>query len=160
MRFSVVIFCLIVAITCVLSTANAQDDALMPARVAARYDLDRAKLELRDYWQIEYPRQQRELNAAIELTEAELENNQCLLREFRPFPQFTIDEPYPIIVRNLEFCIKECELRLKNLHAERTALVRFHDDRFHLLQMKVVAARLRVAQLEANDDIASEPVAK
>ncbi len=160
MRLCTAFCCLIAVVMCVASSAHAQDDASLQARIAARYDLARAKLELRDYWQIEYPRQQRELDAAIDLTETELENNKALLRDYRPFTQFTLDEPFPITVRNLQFCIKDCELRLKNLRADRNALLRFHDDRFHMLEMNVVAARLRVAQLEANDAIASEPATK
>jgi hypothetical protein len=160
MRLIPAICCLTIAITCFAPSARAQDAASLQERVAARYDLAQAKAELRDYWQIEYPRQKRELEAAIELTETELENNRGLLHEYRPFTQFTIGEPFPVTIRNLQFCIKECELRLDNLRAERNALVRFHDEKFRMLEMKVVAARLRVAKLEANDVATSEPAVK
>ncbi|HVT29696.1 MAG TPA: hypothetical protein VHE81_16885, partial [Lacipirellulaceae bacterium] len=69
MRFSPAICCLLVAATWCAPYASAQDETSLQARIAARYDLAQAKAALRDYWQIEYPRQQREIDAAIELTE-------------------------------------------------------------------------------------------
>jgi hypothetical protein len=36
-------------------------------------------------------------------------------------------------------------------------LIRFHGDQFRILQMSVQAARQRVADLEANDEIAAAP---
>jgi hypothetical protein len=160
MRFPSAICCLLIIATCCVPSARAQDQASLQARIAARYDLDLAKNDLRNYWQIEYPRRQRELNAAIELTELELRNNQSLLHEFHPFTQFSLGEPFPVTVRDLQFCIKECELRLKNLRAERNALIRFHGDQFRMLEMRVLEARLRVAELEANDVATSEPATK
>jgi len=148
------------AVSCLLTPVRAQESASLQARVAARHELELAIIDLRNYWQIEYPRQRRELNAAIELTEMELQNNQEMLREFRPFTQFSIGQPFPITVRSLQMCIRENELRLDNLRAERNAFIRFRSDEFRALEMKVQEARLRVAELEANDTIAAEPAAK
>ena len=55
-------------------------------------------------------------------------------------------------------CIREGELRLRNLQAERNTLVRFHGDQFRVFEMRVVEARLRVAELEADDVAVSEPI--
>jgi hypothetical protein len=148
----------LVAAGCVTS-ARAQDQASFQARLAARQELALAKIELRNYWQVEYPRQRRELDAAIELTEMALRNNESLLDEYQPFTQFSLGQPFPITIRNLQMCIRETELRLQNLRAERNALVRFHSDQFRALEMKAQQARWRVAELEANDVVASEPPA-
>jgi hypothetical protein len=127
----------------------AQEPSLQD-RIAVRRDLEVAKMNLRYYWQVEYPRKCRELDSAIALTRTEIENSRYMLRQFRPFPQFTIDEPYPITVRNLQMCIRVGEFRLNELLAERNALIRYHSDQFNVLAADVYAARVRVADLEAN----------
>jgi hypothetical protein len=53
-------------------------------------------------------------------------------------------------------CLRDAELRLRDLWAERNALVRFHSDEWRLLEMKVHSARLRVAELEPDDVEAAE----
>ena len=119
-------------------------------RIAVRRDLEVAKMNLRYYWQVEYPRKCRELDAAIELTRREIDNNRVLLRRYWPVTQFTIDEPFPITVRSLQMCVRTGEFRLNELIAERNALIRFHSDQFNALAADVYAARVRVADLEAN----------
>jgi hypothetical protein len=159
MKFSPAFCVLTIIVSSCVTPARAQEQASFQARLAARQELELAKIELRNYWQIEYPRQRRELNAAIELTEMELRNNESLLHEYQPFTQFSLGQPFPITIRNLQMCIRENELRLQNLRAEWNALVRFHSDQFRALEMKVQQARWRVAELEANDVVASEPPA-
>jgi hypothetical protein len=127
----------------------AQEPSLQE-RIAVRRDLDAAKMNLRYYWQVEYPRKCRELDAAIELTRREIDNSRALLRQYWPVTQFTIDEPFPITVRNLQMCIRTGEFRLNDLLAERNALIRYHSDQFRVLAADVYAARVRVADLEAN----------
>jgi hypothetical protein len=149
MRFWNIPLILALATTFAATTAVAQEPSLRE-RVAARRDLEAAKNKLRFYWQVEYPRMCRELDAAIECTRAEIDNSYSLLREYRPFTSFTIGEPFPITVRNLQMCIREAELRLNNLLDERNNLVRFHGSQFRVLASEVYEARLRVAELEAN----------
>jgi len=128
----------------------AQEPSLQE-RIAVRRDLAEAKMNLRYYWQVEYPRKCRELDAAIALTRAEIESSRTLLRRFRPYnTRFTIDEPFPVTVRNLDMCIVTGELRLNDLLAERNALIRFKSDQFRVLAWDVYEARARVADLEAN----------
>ncbi len=155
MKFFPAICCLAIASCCVPS-ARAQSPSNFQARVSARHELELAKIELRNYWQVEYPRHRRELNAAIELTELELRHNEELQDEYRPFTRFSLGEPFPITIRNLQMCHKEAELRLRNLQAERNALIRFHADEFRVLEMRVQEARFRVAELEANDVTVTE----
>lgn len=150
MRFSLVLFILTIAASCVVSNANAQEQPSLAVRLAARRDLSLAKGDLRYYWQIEYPRKRRELDAAIELTRAAIDNDNSLLREYQPYTRFTIGQPFPITVRNLQMCIREGELRLNDLLAERNALVRFHSDQFNVLASQVYETRLRVAELESD----------
>jgi hypothetical protein len=148
-----------IAATCCVGSLPAQQPTLQ-ARIAARHELELAKIDLRNYWQIEYPRQRRDLNAAIEMTELEIRNYEALEREYRPFTQFTIGAPFPITIQNLEMCHKDAELRLRNLQAERSVLIRFHGERFRVLEMRVQVARQQVADLEANDTIGEAPIVK
>ena len=110
-----------------------------------------AKLDLQNYWQVEYPRQRRELNLAIELAEAEIQGNEDQQYALRPYTRFSLGEPFPLTIANLRVCRKAAEIRLSNLHAERNTLIRFHGEQFRILEMRVQAARQRVAELEAND---------
>jgi hypothetical protein len=135
------------------STAVQAQEAPLAARMAARRELEQAKSDLYYYWQVEYPRQCREYDAAIECARAEIDANRSLLREYKPFGNFSIGEPFPITVRNIQLCLRTGELRLNDLIAERNALMRFHGDQFRALSAAVYEARLRVAELEANDEV-------
>ena len=115
---------------------------------------------MQNYWQVEYPRQQRDLNMAIELTQAEIQGYEDQQQAFRPFTRFTIGEPFPLTIANLRMCRKAAEIRLNDLQAERNTLIRFHADQFRVLEWKVQVARQRVADLEANDTIAADPPAQ
>ena len=159
MKFSPMV-CSIAAVTiCSATSIFAQDQASLQLRIAARQELELAKLDLQNYWQIEYPRQRRELNLAIELTQAEIQGYEEQQEALRPFTRFSIGEPFPLTIANLRICRKSAELRLNNLQAERNMLVRFHGDQFHILEMRVRAARQRVADLEANDEVMPPPIA-
>jgi hypothetical protein len=134
------------------NNAQAQEDASLLERIAARRNLSLAKDNLRYYWQVEYPQQRRNLDVALELAEMELENLRLRLRDFRPFTQFSIGQPFPLTVRNLQMCIKATELRIDNLRAERNALIRFRSGNFNALAAEVVEARLQVLALEPQND--------
>ena len=157
MKFSPAICSLAIVAICGATSALAQNPASLEARVAARQELRMAQLDLQNYWQIEYPRQRRELNLAIELTQAEIQGNQEAQESLRPFTRFTIGEPFPLTIANLRICRQSAELRLNNLLAERNALIRFHGDQFRILELRVQAARQRVVDLEANEEIAAAP---
>jgi hypothetical protein len=116
----------------------------------------RAKMELRHYWQVEYPRLRRHLQAQIDLTEAEIRAYKRQLREYRPFSSFTLGQPFTVTIEELRLCLLEAELRLRDLWAERNALVRYHSDDWRVLEMKVHAARLRVAEIEAEQEAVAE----
>src|SRR5262249_3889699 len=120
--------------------------------------LELAKLDLQNYWQVEYPRQRRELNQAIELTEAEIKGIEEQQDVLRPsYTRFTLDQPFPLSWAELRVCHKAADFRLTNLQGERNNLIRFHADQFRILEMRVQAARQRVADLEANDEVAASP---
>jgi hypothetical protein len=155
MKFSPAICSLAIFAICGATSALAQNQGSLQARIAARQELELAKIDLQSYWQIEYPRQRRELNLAIELTQAEIQGYQEQQEALRPFTRFSIGEPFPLTIANLRVCRKSAELRLNNLQAERNTLIRFHGDQFRVLEMRVRAARQRVAELEANDEVAA-----
>jgi hypothetical protein len=153
MRFSPSIMWLAIAAVCLSPLALCADEtSFYVERVSARRDLELAKMELRHYWQVEYPRQRRHLNAEIELTEAEIRDYEERIRAYQPFNRFTRGQPFLITLQDARMCLREAELRLRDLWAERNALVRFHSDQWRILEMKVYDARLRVAELEAEEE--------
>jgi hypothetical protein len=150
MRFSPAMLQLaIAAILSIAPTAAAQDTSYAEARAAARRELLLAKLDLRHYQQVEYPRLKRHLDAQIELTEAEIRVYKERLREYRPFDRFSLGRPLSVTIQELRMCLLEAELRLRDLWAERNALLRFRSDDWRLLELAVHEARLRVAEIEA-----------
>jgi hypothetical protein len=154
------VFCSVALLAiCSATSAFAQDQTSLQARIAARQELELARLDLQNYWQIEYPRQRREINLAIELTQAEIQGYQEQQEALRPFTRFTIGEPFPLTIANLRVCRKSAELRLNDLQAERIMLIRFQGDQFGILELRVRAARQRVAELEATDEVMPPPVA-
>jgi hypothetical protein len=161
MRFSPRIACLTIAAGLLPSSISfAEEAAYVPARIEARRDLELAKVELRHYWQVEYPRLRRQLNAQIELTEAVICDYEERLRAYQPFNRFSTGQPFLITLQELRMCLHDAELRLRDLWAERNALIRFHSDQWRALEMNVYDARIRVAELEASDEAIVEPVAE
>jgi hypothetical protein len=157
MRFSPSLLVGAIAAFCVApATMCAQESANFAARMSARHDLQLAKMELRHYWRVDYPSQQRQLNALIELVDAEIRDYRARLRAYRPFNRFYTGQPFLISLQELRMCLCEAELRQRDLWAERNALVRFRSDQWRILEMQVHEARLRVAELEAIDDNADE----
>jgi hypothetical protein len=154
MRFSPLIFASAIAVFCAFPlTTCAQDASRAMARAAARHDLELAKIELRLYMQVEYPRQRRHLDAQIKLTQAEVDAYNERLREYRAFDRFSTGRPLLVPMQDLRLCLLEAELRLNDLQAERNALVRFHSDQWRILELKVEQARWRLAELEGGDEI-------
>jgi len=144
-----------VVVLCAAGPASAQNQVSREARIAARQELELAKLDLQNYWQVEYPRQRRELNAAIELADEEIRGIEEQQNILRPFTRFTLDEPFPLTWAELRVCRRAADIRLNNLLAERNNLIRFHGDQFRILELRVQAARQHVAELEANDEVAN-----
>jgi hypothetical protein len=150
MRFSFAIWCIAIAATGLAAVpTQAQEDAYEQARAAARRDLWLAKVEMRHYRQVEYPRLRRQLDAAIQLTEAEIRMYKERLHEYSPFDRFSVGRPFSVTLQETRMCLRDAELRLRDLWAERNALIRFHSDEWRLLEMNVQEARVRVAELEA-----------
>jgi hypothetical protein len=159
MKFFPSLLLVAIAMCCIApQPARAQDTADQIARLNARRDLMQAKMELRHYLQVEYPRQRRQLSAAIELTEAEIRDYRERLRAYEPYGRFSIGQPFLITIQDLRMCQRDAELRLRELWAERSALAHSHSDQWRLLAMQVHEARLRVVELEA-DDANTEEVA-
>jgi hypothetical protein len=148
---------LALATSCFVSTAYAQQEVSLQDRIDARRELERAKTDLRYYWQYEYPRRCRALDAAIDITRTEIDNNKELLRDYEPFTRFSTGQPFPMTVRNVQMCIKVGELRLNDLLAERNYLTRFRGDQFRDLSEQVYAARDRVAELDSIAEEAAQP---
>jgi hypothetical protein len=159
MRLSRALLCLtlLAALTPSVSL-RAQEVSAASARMSARRELELAKIDLRHYWQVEYPRQQRHLNAAIDLTRAEIRDLKARLRAYQPFTRFSTGDPFMVTIQQTEMCLREAELRLRDLWAERNALVRFHSDQWRELELRVSEARFRVAELEADEEDSRRPI--
>ncbi len=157
MTLAPTIFSVAIIATGIVVPTFAQSPASREERVAARLELTRAKIELQNYWQVDLPRLQRELNLEIEMAEAEIKGYNEQIEWFRPFTRFTIGEPYPATVANLKICRTAAELRLNNLRAERNALLRSRGNNIRISELKVQIARQRVAELETHDEVAATP---
>ena len=133
--------------------AVAADDPSAAARAELRCELAEAKAAARYYWQVDYPQQQQDLNAAIELTEAEVKAYKLQLRQYEPFNQFSIGAPLYMPVQGMKICKLEAELRLDRLRQQRNALIRFHSDQGYLLDQRVAAIRAQLVELEGGEVI-------
>lgn len=139
-----------------VETARAEEESLEEARWSARRELQLAKIEFRDYWQVEYPRIRRDLDARIDLTEAEIRIYEQRLRQYRPFDRFSTGSAVNWSIQDLRMCLREAEWRLRDLWAERSNLMRFRTPEWRVLELRVHDARVRVAALEAQADAAGE----
>jgi hypothetical protein len=135
------------------TAALAQDDAVLAERNAARRALEMAKIELRLYLQVEHPREVRRLDAQIKLTEAEIEAYEERLREYRSVDKFSTGRPLLVTLQDVRLCLLELQLRLRDLRAERQAMIRFHSDQWRLMELQVHEARMRVVDLERGDEL-------
>jgi hypothetical protein len=147
MKFSLAGLSLAIALFSTPISVRAQVTAA-EERAAARRELHLAKIEFRDYWQIEYPRIRRELDALIELTEAELRIHKERLLWYRPFDRFSTGSAVEWSLQDLRMCIREAELRLRDLWVERNNLIRFRTPQWRELELRLHDARMRVAAIE------------
>jgi hypothetical protein len=154
MKFSPPLPLLAIAVICSTSVSvPAQDAAYVLERAAARRELYLAKVDFRNYWQIEYPRIRRQLDAQIDLTEAEVRVYKERLRLFRPFDRFSTGSAVAWSLQDMRMCLMEAELRLRDLWAERNNLVRFRTPEWRELELRLHDARVRVAEIEASMEI-------
>jgi hypothetical protein len=150
MKFFLAVSCLAIAVLVSSPrTSRAQESPYAHERASARRELQLAKIDFRNYWQIEYPRFRRQLDAQIELTEGEIKIYKERLRMFRPFDRFSTGSAVTWELQNLRMCLREAELRLRDLWAERNNLIRFRTPEWRELELRVHDARLRVAEIEA-----------
>lgn len=158
MRFFSSRDCLAVAVVVLMSPLElrADDASHALARVSARRELAIAKTDLRHYWQVVYPRQRRLLNVQIAMTDAEVRDYQRQLRAYPYADETCRGWTLQIPICELRARLWDAELRLRDLWAERNALLHVHYDDWRFLELKVQEARLRVAELEENDDETTE----
>jgi hypothetical protein len=150
MKFSLMLLSLAISVICSAPLAVcAQTTSYAQERAAARRELYLAKVDFRNYWQIEYPRIRRQLDAQIDLTEAEVRIYKERLRLYRPFDRFSTGSAVAWSLQDMRMCLMEAELRLRDLWAERNNLVRFRTAEWRDLELRVHDARVRVAEVEA-----------
>ncbi len=127
---------------------SAQGDSYQAELAAARRALAVAKIEARHYWQVEYQRERRELNAAISVADAEVRTFRQQLRAYGPFHSFAYGQQPTLAYRDLKLYIANAETRRRLLIDERNNLVRTHTEHLALLELRVADARARVLDLE------------
>jgi hypothetical protein len=135
---------------------RAQVDSYADQIAMARRELQLAKIQFRDYWMVEYPRIRRHLDAQIRLTEAEVRTYKERIRLYRPFDRWSTGSAVSWALQDLRMCLLEAELRLRDLWAARSDLIRFRTPLWRDLELRVHDARLRVAQLESAAEDAEE----
>jgi hypothetical protein len=129
--------------------AQAQATSYEVERLAARRELHLAKIDFRNYWQIDYPRIRRHLDAQIQLTEVEIRVYKERLWMYRPFDRFSTGSAVSYTLQDLRMCLMEAELRLRDLWDERSNLIRFRTPEWRELELRLHDARVRVAEIEA-----------
>jgi hypothetical protein len=150
MRFSPTLLCLaIVTLGSTGATVYAQEESYESARMNARRELELAKSEFREYWQVVYPRIRRDLDARIDLTEVEIRNYKQQIRWYQPFDRFETGSAFVLPLQDVRMCLREAEWRLRDLWAERNNLIRFRTPEWRALELRLHDARVRVAELEA-----------
>lgn len=159
MRHFVSVFGVAIATCGVISALASAQEPAVAERAAVRRELEAAKLELRHYAQVEYPRQRRHLDAQIQLTEAEVRTLRDRLRAYRPFDKFSTGGALSFTIQELRICLLDADLRLDDLRAERNHLIRFHSDQWRLLELRAFEARARLAELERAEEMPAPPQA-
>jgi multidrug resistance efflux pump len=123
----------------------------------ARRELAAAKIEARQYWQVEYSSQLRALNAEIELADAEIRALRREIRRYIPNFKYSYGQLPTIAYRDLPLCLQEAEIRQRTLIGERNDLIRYRANHQQLLELRVAAARDRLIALEGGGLIEFEP---
>jgi hypothetical protein len=155
MKFSPLAVCLAIGVLSAMpSLAHAQGGAYQSDRMAARRALEAAKIDLRFYLQVDYPRERRRLDAQIALVEEEIKIYKERQREYEPFMRWSTGRPFSITVQELKLCLMDAEFKLRELYADRNALQRFRSDQWRLLELKVAEARAQVIAIEGNGGVA------
>jgi hypothetical protein len=123
-------------------------EAAGPAEIAAaRRALAAAKIEARQYSQVEYQCQKRELDAAIRISDEEVRTMRRQLRSFGTFNAFAYGQQPAFGYRNARLFLAEAETRRRLLIAERNDLARSRNDQMALSNLNVAAARARLVDL-------------
>src|SRR5688500_13005217 len=121
------------AICCFAANDATAAESIEADLADARRDLEIAKINHRFFWHVERPRTRRDLDAAIRLTQAEVDILGERMRHYRTIDEFRNHRPLLETLQAAEFAQLEAELRLKDLWGERAALRRTFGDRCRLL---------------------------
>lgn len=157
MRFSPAVT---LSASCLLLAAStfttAQADPYLTAVADAQRAVQCAQQELLLYRQVEFPRQVRQLNAAIELTKAEIDILRRRLREYAPFDKFQTGKPLVVTTDATRLHLLDARQRLADLEAERAVLYRYRGAQFRLLAHNMRQAQARVAALSDGEFVIVE----
>ena len=114
----------------------------------ARRRLEIAKIELRLYEEIEYPRKERHFDAQIKFLSLDIEGLKKRVREYKRFNNSRSTSPFLVSLHEAKLALLDAEFRLKDARAERCSLRKFHPDRRKLFLLRIEAARAEVIALD------------
>lgn len=114
----------------------------------ARRELEVLKIQQRLFRKVEHPRQMRELDTAIRLTQAEVDALENRVRYYKRMADHRSNDTYWDSLQKAELALLEARLRRNNLMQERLAIRRSFSDRCRLLELKIAGVRARLAELE------------
>jgi len=112
--------------------------SLLEAQLALR----QAQLRLNLYRYVDYPRQRRELDDAIKLTEAEIKLFERRILDYRPFRTVGRYSPTYTAEQNYRHQLLATSQYLRQLKDQRTDHWRYHADRCRLLELEVLHAAI------------------
>lgn len=137
----------VVGVFVAASSAGAAE-SLEAAVAKTRRELESLKIQLRLYRQVEYPRQLRELDAAIRLTQAEIDVLEDRVRDYKRAKDTRSPGLRRESLEKAELSLLEAQLRLNNFVQERLAVRRSFSDCCRLAELEIAAVRARLAELE------------
>ncbi len=130
------------------STVSTQVVTLELIQAHREYQL--AKLRRHEYRFATLPRERRQLDDHVRLTEAEIAVLRRRLRDYRPFLQVGQYSPVRTAAENHQLALVGAEQRLRQLKNEQIGLLRFTRQNNQLYQLDVLHAATRLALARAD----------
>ena len=120
---------------------------IAPELVEAYYALQSARLQVHEYQFVTLPATRRALDQEQRLAQAEIQILSGRLRDYRPFLRVGQYSPVRTAAESHQLSLLAAEGRLQQLQDERIVLMRSSRKQYTLLNLEVLHAVARLAQL-------------
>jgi hypothetical protein len=117
------------------------------AIAAAERDVEIAEIEYRKYLNVEYPTRRQELESQMILSAAEIEVNRRFVCEYERMSRGKTSQVFLVTLADARLALLKAELQYEHLDAEKSRLENFHGDQCRLYELRLDAARARLAEL-------------